>query len=86
MPITALYKLGLKAPRDFGYCCLDLPPAPGALSGFQQMRLVRNRLAVELLHGYLRRGEFGPPDAPLAIAVSHQWIAGKTLRRDHLSD
>jgi hypothetical protein len=77
-PLTALARHGLCASADFGYCCLDLPPGDNRFSGFRQTRLVRNRLAIELLHSFLRRQEYGPPSAPLAVEVAHQWIEGAT--------
>jgi len=82
-PVKALARRGLRAPRDFGYCCLDVPPSDTdrKLSGFVQMRGARDQLALELLHGFLRRKEFGPPAAPLTMNVGLQWIEGTTLRR-----
>lgn len=82
-PLKALARLGLRAPQDFGYCCLDIPPSDTVrrLSGFMQMRGARDQLALELLHGFLRRKEFGLPATPLMMSVGLQWIEGATLRR-----
>ncbi len=82
-PLTALARLGLCAPRDFGYCCLDIPSvdAVRGLTGFVQLRRARDQLALELLHGFVRRKEYGLPAAPLMVNVGLQWIEGATLRR-----
>ncbi len=81
-PLKVLAARGLSAPVDYGYCCLDLPPYDTPLSGFLQLRRVRNRLAVELLHRFLRRKEFGLPDAPLAMSIGLEWVEGATLRAE----
>lgn len=79
-PLAALAARGLRAPDHFGYCCLDVFDVQGDLTGFLVMRHVRNRLAVEMLHGFLRRQEFGLPAVPLTLEVACQWIDGRTLR------
>lgn len=82
-PLKALARRGLRAPHDFGYCCLDIGPGDTLrkLSGFVQMRETRDQLALELLHGFLRRKEYGLPATPLMMNVGLQWIEGSTLRR-----
>jgi DNA-binding LacI/PurR family transcriptional regulator len=82
-PRATLAAHGVRMPEDVGYCCLDIvsDSSPDiSLSGCEQMREVRNRLAVEMVHGALRRGEIGRPEAPLAIDVSPRWHDGETLR------
>ncbi len=79
-PVSALARLGLSPPKDFGYCCLDIFPNMPTLSGFVHPRAIRNRLAVEMLHGLLRRKEFGIPSTPLAIGLGAHWREGQTLR------
>lgn len=81
LPISALARQGLACPGDFSYCCLDIPPGNRHLTGFRQLRSMRDQLAVELLHGFLRRQEYGFPAAPLSVQVAHQWVEGTTLRK-----
>jgi DNA-binding LacI/PurR family transcriptional regulator len=79
-PLDELRASGRSVPDDIGYFCLDVDPPDARLSGYEQSRAVRNRLAIETLHGALRRGEFGLPETSLLIGVTPRWIEGGTLR------
>lgn len=84
LPVAALAARGKLAGKDWAYCCLDINSTGEKLvlplTGFEQMRRVRNRLAVEMVNRALRRQELGPPDAPLFIQIAPRWHEGSTLR------
>lgn len=75
----AFLAAGVRVPEVVAYCSPDvLEDAPG-VAGLRQPRAGVARLAIELLHGQLRRHETGAPTEPMTISLEARWLDGGTL-------
>jgi DNA-binding LacI/PurR family transcriptional regulator len=70
---------GLRAPRDLGFCSLDVELG-GAVAGVDQRHEEVGAAAVSLVIDQLNQDRLGLPEIPRGLLVEGCWVEGRTLR------
>jgi LacI family transcriptional regulator len=77
-PLVA--KAGIKIPKDISVAVVTVPDANTELGGISENAGLMGAMAVDLLSGFLQRGDYGLPRRPFRMTVEGEYLPGKTIQ------
>jgi LacI family transcriptional regulator len=72
-------KAGLRIPRDLSVAVVTVPDGNTELGGITENSRLMGAMAVDLLSGFLQRGEYGLPRRPFRMTVEGEYAPGRTI-------
>lgn len=76
-PLVA--KQGIKVPQDMSVAVVTVPEGNTELGGVTENAELMGSMAVDLLSGFLQRGDYGLPRRPFRMTVEGEYTAGRTI-------
>jgi LacI family transcriptional regulator len=76
-PLVA--KHGIKVPADMSVAVVTVPDGDTELGGITENAGLMGAMAVDVISGFLQRGEYGLPRRPFRTMVEGEYVTGQTI-------
>lgn len=70
---------GIRVPQDMSVAVVTVPDGNTELGGICENAGLMGSMAVDLLCGFLQRGDYGLPSRPFCMTVEGEYTAGRTI-------